>query len=86
VAPVDGGLNLRRRAAKGSPWWLLDGGGWSAGGDRRGWDSRRSLAAGCWGGMASGAQAVLGVAQVWSEEDRCGLASRRLSAAAAQLW
>jgi hypothetical protein len=31
------------------------------------------------------ARAVLGVAQVWPEEDRCGLTSRRLSVAAAWL-
>jgi hypothetical protein len=85
VALGDGGFDLRRRAAGGSPWRLLDGGGRSARGNRRGGDGRRSLAAGCWGGKASSARAVLGVARVWPEEDRCVLASRRLSAAAAQL-
>jgi hypothetical protein len=39
---------------------------------------RRSLAAGCWGGKASGARAVFGVAQVCPVEDRCGLTSWRL--------
>jgi hypothetical protein len=43
------------------------------------------LAAECWGGKASGVRAVLGVEQVWPEEDRCGLTSWRLSAAAARL-
>jgi hypothetical protein len=56
VAPGDGVFDLRRRAAGGSPWRLLDGGGRSAEGDRRGGDGRRSLAAGCWGGKVSGAR------------------------------
>jgi hypothetical protein len=71
--------------AGGSPWRLLDGDGQSAGGDRRRGDGRRSLAARYWGGKAFGARAMLGVAQVWPEEDHCGLTSRRLSAAAARL-
>jgi hypothetical protein len=48
---------------------------------RRGWPA--VAGGGSWGGKASNARAVLGMVQVWSEEDRCGLASRRLSAAAA---
>jgi hypothetical protein len=82
VTPVDGDLDLGRSAAGGSPWWLLYGGGRLAGGDRRGGDGRRSLATGCWGGKAFGVRAVLGVVQMWPEEDRCGLALRRLSVAA----
>jgi hypothetical protein len=62
VALVNGGLDLRRRATGGSPWRLLDGGGRSFGGDQRGGDDRRSLAAGCWGGKASDAWAVLEMA------------------------
>jgi hypothetical protein len=85
VALVDGGLDLRRRVAGGSPWRFLNGGGQSVRGDQRGGDGRRLLVAGCWGGKASGARAVLGMAQVWPEEERCGLASRRLLAVAAQL-
>jgi hypothetical protein len=80
VASGDGGSDLRQKAAEGSPWWLLDGGGRSARGDRRGGGGRRSLAVGCWGGKAFGIRAV----QTWSEEDRCGLASRRLLAAASR--
>jgi hypothetical protein len=45
VAPGDGDFDLRRRAAGGSPWRLLNGGGRSAGGDRRGGDGRQSLEA-----------------------------------------
>jgi hypothetical protein len=85
VIPVDGDPDLGRRAAGGSPWWLLYSGGRSAGGDRREGDGRQSLAAGCWGGKASDVRAVLGVVQMWPEEDRCRLVSWRLSAAAAQL-
>jgi hypothetical protein len=81
----DGGSDLRRKAAGGSPWRLLYGGGQSVGGDRCGGDDRRSLAAECWGGKVSSARAVLGVEQVWPEEDRCWLTSWRLSAAAARL-
>jgi hypothetical protein len=81
VALVDGGLDLRRRAAGGSSWRLLDSGGRSVRGDQRGGDDQRSLAV----GLGAGRRPVLGMAQVWSEEDRCGLASRRLSAVAAQL-
>jgi hypothetical protein len=33
-----------------------------------------------------GVRAVLGVVQMWPEEDRCGLASQRLSATVVQLW
>jgi hypothetical protein len=49
--------------AGGSLWWLLDGGGRSAGGDRRGRDGRRSLAAEYWAGKASGARGGVGVAR-----------------------
>jgi hypothetical protein len=42
---------------------------------------RRGRSAG--GRWRPGVGAVLGVVQMWSEEDRCGLVSRRLSAAAA---
>jgi hypothetical protein len=42
------------------------------------------LAVECWGGKVSSARAVLGVEQVWPEEDRCRLTSWRLSAAVAR--
>jgi hypothetical protein len=80
-----GELNSGATGRSGSPWWLLYGGGWSAGGDKSGGGGQRSLAAGCWGGKAFGVRAVLGVVQMWLEEDRCGLASRTLLAVVAQL-
>jgi hypothetical protein len=70
-------LNSRATGRSGSPRRLLYGGGRSAIGDRCGGGGRRSRAIGCSGGKASGARAVLRVAQMRPEEDLCGLASRR---------
>jgi hypothetical protein len=48
---------------------------------RRGWPT----VAGDWLLGREGVRAMLGVVQTWPKEDRCGLAPRRLLAAAAQL-
>jgi hypothetical protein len=67
--PGVGDFDLRRRAAGGSPWRLLNGGGRSAGGDRRGGDGRQSLEA--LGG--SGATSVAPLRRLYFNDKVVGL-------------